>query len=58
VPHAVEAVHHAQNEHSVLISSRWVLTAAHVAEALIPFDLRVRFKGSDYAVEKVIIHPD
>lgn len=43
---------------SVLIGPRWVLTAAHVGEALIPFDLRVRFKGSNYAVEKIILHPD
>lgn len=43
---------------SVLIAPRWVLTAAHVGEALIPFDLRVRFRGSDYAVEKIILHPD
>ena len=43
---------------SVLIAPRWVLTAAHVGEALMPFDLRVRFKGSDYPVEKIILHPD
>lgn len=43
---------------SVLIAPRWVLTAAHVGEALIPFDLRVRLGGADYAVEKIILHPD
>jgi hypothetical protein len=43
---------------SVLVAPRWVLTAAHVGEALIPFDLRVRFKGGDYPVEKIVLHPD
>lgn len=39
-----------------LIAPQWVLTAAHVVEAM-PKDARsVRFETADYPVEKVIIH--
>lgn len=38
-----------------LISTQWVLTAAHVAAGRLPSSFRL---DRDYAVERVVLHPD
>jgi len=40
-----------------LIGSRWVLTAAHVAVGLNPFNGYAEIAGKKYRVEKVLFHP-
>ncbi len=44
------------NAEGTLIAPRWVLTAAHVASAVVPGDLVVA-GGKSYRVERVFIHP-
>jgi hypothetical protein len=46
----------ADNAEGTLIAPRWVLTAAHVASAVVPGDLIVA-GGKSYRVERVFINP-
>lgn len=40
-----------------LIDSEWVVTAAHVGVEVSPYTSFVTFKGKDYAIDRVYIHP-
>ncbi len=42
---------------ATLIEPRWLITAAHVAANLSPFDRSVRFNEKSYAIEGVVRHP-
>jgi len=42
---------------ATLIDPRWMITAAHVAANLSPFDRSVRFNDKAYAIEGVVRHP-
>lgn len=43
----------------VLINARWVLTAAHMAKVVEEKKgHRIRIGGGEYAVERVVVHPD
>jgi hypothetical protein len=43
---------------STLIASRWLLTAAHVAQEISPYTSFVVVNGRRYAIDLVILHPD
>jgi Trypsin len=41
-----------------LIAPRWVITAAHVAGAVPPDSGRVRLEGREYAIDRIVLHPE
>lgn len=41
-----------------LIAPKWVITAAHVAVALTPGQSKIQFADKQYAVKRVVLHPD
>ncbi len=44
--------------HGTLVDSRWVLTAAHVADgSLSPFSGTVRIAGREFPVRRIVLHP-
>jgi secreted trypsin-like serine protease len=53
---------HFRNGEGTLISSQWVLTAAHLGELYVntkdSLDLKMECNGKTYIIEKVVVHPD
>lgn len=42
---------------ATLVEPHWLITAAHVAEGLSPFDESVQFAGKSYSIEAIALHP-